>query len=68
MVPGPKLLPRIMSGFIVLLQLGSAVMSMACVSKGVIGNSLYRVSPTFHWHWDGWPCPLLNTVAGKLAL
>lgn len=24
-------------------------------------------SPTLHWSWDSWLCPLLDTTAGKLA-
>lgn len=24
--------------------------------------------PALHWPWDSWPCPLLKTTAGELAL
>lgn len=39
-----------------------------CVSMGVIGPILCWASPAFHWPWDGWSCPSLNTAAGKLVL
>lgn len=34
---GPELLPRSMSGSVVLLESGSMMMAMACVATGVIG-------------------------------
>ena len=39
-VHGPELLPRVMSGSFVLLQLGSVVMSTTHVKAGVIGAML----------------------------
>lgn len=29
---------------------------------------LYRARTTIYWSWDSWPCPLVNTLSGKLAL
>ena len=40
---GPKLLLRAMSGSMVLRQLGSVLMSLACVTTGVIGNMLVEI-------------------------
>lgn len=47
-VHGPELIPRVMSGSVVLLQLGSVVMSKTHVKAGIIRAMLCLVGPGFH--------------------
>ena len=58
-----------MSVSVVLLQLGSAVMSKACVSTGVFGTMLYSARHTLSWpDMADWSFPSLDIAVVKLPL
>lgn len=58
-----------MSVSVVLLQLGSAVMSKACVSAGVFGTMLYSARHTLFWPGMAyWSFPSLDIAGVKLSL
>lgn len=55
--------PELHSRSMVLLQLGSMVMSMACVSIKVIGTMA-----VLNWPYHDWLCPSLDTIVRELVL
>lgn len=66
---GSELLPRAMSVSVVLLQLGSAVMSMPCVTTGVFKTMLYSARHTLSWPgMADWSFPSLDIAVVKLSL
>lgn len=70
-----QLLPRAMSGFVMLLQLESVVMPMVCVNTGVIGTMLAELTlpftgpgmtgPAPHWILQQASWPYLPTPQGR---
>ena len=72
MYSGPKLLLRAMSRFLVLMQLGSLLMSVVHVASWGHGNHAWwnqrdmQTDPALCWPWDSGLCPLLDAVATEL--
>lgn len=58
--------PKLLS--MVLLQLGSVMISMTLLAQRSLEPCCDESSSTLCWPWGGWLCPSLDTVAGELAL
>lgn len=75
-VSGPKLLPSAMSGSMVLLLLGSVLISVlpsgAMQAMQTMPVDVWKpcsAGPTLHWPWEIWACPsvALAAAAGELV-
>lgn len=70
---GRELLPRAVSGPVVMLQVGSVLISVACSSTGAMWVMCIEIQvpcwecPALCWPWEIWPSPLLAAAAGVLA-